>query len=78
MKLQYNISPRAGIAFNALVAGLGVLMHAGAQFTELFGEGGSKKIIAALSLAFMFLGAIGGVLFAGSSTKPGPLATPDK
>ena len=78
MKLQYDISPKAGMAFNALVAGLGVLMQAGAQFTELFGEGESKKIIAAVSLAFMFLGAIGSVLFAGSSTKPGPLAAPDK
>ena len=74
MKLQFNVSPQAGMLFNALVAALGVLMQAGAQFTELFGDGDAKKITAAVSLAFMTLGAIGGVLFGASSTKPGPLS----
>lgn len=78
MKLEYNISPKFMMVFNAIVAGLGVLMQAGAQFTDLFGQGPSQKIIAAVSLAFMFLGAIGTAMGAGSSTHPGPLATPDK
>lgn len=78
MKIQYDVSPTVGIVTSAIVATIGALAGAATQFTTLFGEAYSKEIVAALSLAFIGFGTLNAALFAGSSTKPGPLATPDK
>jgi hypothetical protein len=72
-----NVPPWLGMAFSAVIACLSFLMASGAVLTDLFGAGPEKKIIGVTSLAFGMLSAISGVLFAGSNSKPGPLATPD-
>lgn len=77
MAIELNVSPNWGQAFGALVAVLGGLGAATTQLTTLFGQGEAGKIVAGASLAALVLGPVVTVLFRGSSTTPGPWATPD-
>ena len=63
---------------HAVVGVVSALGGASAQFTTLFGQGEGARIAASVSLAGVVLSALGIALGAGSSTEPGPLATPDK
>ncbi len=72
-----DISPKFGIALGALVGTLGALGGAVSQLTTLFGDGDAKKIVAGASLMAILLGPTILVLGGGSSSQPGPWATPD-
>jgi hypothetical protein len=75
--MAINISPNAGMAVGAVQAGVGAIMLCGGNFTTIFGEGISAKIIAGAGIVFVFCGAVTSFISAAGNSKPGPLATPD-
>jgi hypothetical protein len=72
------MSPTIAMYLNIAVSVASALTGAAALFSDLFGEGPAKKIIAAISLGSLIISAVNAGLHSTSTAQAGPLAPPAK
>ena len=71
-----GINPDWSMWLNIAVSVLSALTGAAAIFSDLFGDGPAKKIMAGIGLAGLIVGAINTGLHAASSAQSGPAVKP--
>ena len=67
------MNPTVSMWLNIAVSVASALTGAAALFSDLFGDGPAKKIVAGISLASLIVSAINAGLHSTSSSAPGPL-----
>ena len=71
--MMNGIRPIVGVVLNTATAVTSGLTALAASFTDLFGQGPSKKIVAATAIMGVVIASVNGGLHAASSTESGPL-----
>ena len=67
------MSPTVSMWLNIAVSVGSALTGAAALFSDLFGDGPAKKIVAAVSLGSLVISAVNAGMHSTSSSQPGPL-----
>lgn len=70
------MNPTISMWLNIAVSVASALTGAAALFSDLFGEGPAKKIVAAVSLGSLVISAVNAGLHSTSAPQPGPLSKP--
>jgi len=69
------MNPTISMWLNIAVSVASALTGAAALFSDLFGEGPAKKIVAAVSLGSLVISAVNAGLHSTSTTQAGPLSS---